>query len=414
MNFLDRRRKKHHQRFFKPGYSHPTFFLHPTAKRKQPNKGPPSKWLRNLCGKWGEALLVVAAAQANADIKNSVTNTTSSKRCGDIHWWHKFLSQAEKTGDTFLQSVSTKDRLGKGDYIRCFLAIYRANGFSTKGQGKIGTATIRRALTNITSHFENEGHPNPVRNGGGKLIPNIDQLLKTYKLDDPAPKRQPPLPLTFFKQFLEMKETPTCEAISQLFCGGLFFAMRSWEYSKSDEENPRTELLTIDDVKFYNKNGNELKSKRHLAHYVKLIFRNQKNGKKMESQYRLRSNTNSKLCPVRIWYSIVKRIEGYKNTSCKTPVNMVIVNGKKTLIRSSAVWQHVKMAVTIIGEDTLKVKASEVGTHSSAYIFRNHAMAKQHRPKRHHDLSWLALERLREVHLLHSYSGFRHRQYLKQ
>jgi len=83
----------------------------------------------------------------------------------------------------------------------------------------------------------------------------------------------------------------------------------------------------------------------------------------MESQYRLRSNTNSKLCPVRIWYSIVKRIQGYKNTSGTTPVNTVIVNGKKTLIRSSAVRQHVKMAVTIIGKDVLKVKASEVSTH---------------------------------------------------
>jgi len=84
----------------------------------------------------------------------------------------------------------------------------------------------------------------------------------------------------------------------------------------------------------------------------------------MESQYRLRSNTNSKLCPVRIWHSIVKRIEGYKNTSGKTLVNTVVVNGKKTLIRSSTVRQHVKMAVTIIGGDVLNVKASEVSIHT--------------------------------------------------
>jgi len=110
---------------------------------------------------------VVAAAQADADIKKFVTNKTISKRCEDIHRWHKFLSQAGKTGDTFLQSISTNDRFGKGDYIRCFLAIYWANGFSTKRQGKIGTTTIRRALTNITSHFKNEGHPDPVRKEEG-------------------------------------------------------------------------------------------------------------------------------------------------------------------------------------------------------------------------------------------------------
>jgi len=34
---------------------------------------------------------------------------------------------------------------------------------------------------------------------------------------------------------------------------------------------------------------------------------------------------------------IVKRIEGYKNTSGKTPVITVIVNDKKTLIRSSTI-----------------------------------------------------------------------------
>jgi len=52
--------------------------------------------------------------------------------------------------------------------------------------------------------------------------------------------------------------------------------MRSCEYSKSDKEDPQTKLLTLDNVKFYDKNGNELKSKRHLAHYVKFIFRNQR------------------------------------------------------------------------------------------------------------------------------------------
>jgi hypothetical protein len=307
---------------------------------------------------------LAASAQADADTKNSVTNQTFSKRCGDVHRWKKFLAKAGKKGDTFLESISVGDRFGKSDYIRCFLVVYRINGFGTKRQGKIGTSTIHRALKNITSHFENEGHPNPIRNAGGRLNPKVDQLLKAYKLEDPAPKRQPPLPLSFFKQFSKMKSTPLLEAISQLFCGGLFFGMRSCEYSKPDEENPRTELLTIDDIKFFDDNGNEMKSNRKNAAYVMITFRNQKNGEKMESQIRLRSSTNSKLCPVLIWASIVDRILSYDNTSGKTTINTVVVDGKKIAIRSSTVRLHVKAAVTLIGEDKLKVKSSEIGTHT--------------------------------------------------
>ena len=324
---------------------------------------------------------MAASAQGDFDTNNSVTNQTISKRCGDVHRWQEYLVKVWKEDDTFLESISIRDRFGKSDYVRCFLIIYRLNGFGTKRQGKIGTPTIHRALKNISSHFENEGHPDPVRNTGGKLNPKIDKLLKAYKLEDPAPKRQPPLPLTFFKQFLEMKSTPLVEAISQLFCGGLFFGMRSCEYSQPDEENPRTELLTVDDVKFYDEDGNEMKSNRKNAAYVKITFRNQKNSKKMESQIRLRSSTNSKLCLVRIWASVIDRILSYDNTSGKTKVNTVIVDGLKTSIRSSTVQLHVKTTVTIIGKDALKVKASEIGTHTLRTSFATMLWLKKTDPK---------------------------------
>jgi hypothetical protein len=161
-----------------------------------------------------------------------------------------------------------------------------------------------------------------------------------------------------------MKSTPLVEAISKLFCGGLFFGMRSCEYRQPDKENPRTELLTVNDVKFYDEDRNKMKSNRKNAAYVKITFRNQKNSKKMESQIRLRSSTNSKLCLVRIWASVIDRILSYDNTSGKTKVNTVIVDGLKTSIRSSTVQLHVKTTVTIIGKDALKVKASEIGTHT--------------------------------------------------
>ena len=79
-------------------------------------------------------------------------------------------------------------------------------------RGKVRLAPQPFAELSQTLHRISKMKATPIPFGTEEenLIPNIDQLLKAYKLDDPAPKRQPPLPLSFFKQFLEMNELREC------------------------------------------------------------------------------------------------------------------------------------------------------------------------------------------------------------
>jgi len=312
-------------------------------------------------------LLLVTTAQADADEKRAYTEGTETKRRSDINRWKLFLSQAGKEGDTFLESIKAEDRFQQGDYFRGFLAYYRRDGFSTKGFGTIGAGRLGTALGNIASHFEDEGLKNPIRSASGKLNPALDRQFKAYKNEDPAVKRQPALPLRFFKKFIQMEATETSEAIAQLFCGGLHFGMRSCEYSRTNEKKPRTKILRVGNIKFYDKHGREMKSNRKNAEFVKITFVNQKNGQKMETQTRRRKN--SILCAVRQWAAVIDRILGYGNTNESTTINTVRVKGRLMQLTSDQVRLHVKAAVTLIGEDYLQVKASEIGTHTLRVSF---------------------------------------------
>jgi len=119
------------------------------------------------------------------------------------------------------------------------------------------------------------------------------------------------------------------EAIGQLFCGVLFFGMRSCEYTSAGETRPRTKKLTVGDIIFFNKEGRELTSDRSNTYYVKITFRNQKNSEKMKFQTRVRDSKNSELCPVKIWAKIVDHILSYSGTSSATPMQTVLINNRK-------------------------------------------------------------------------------------
>jgi len=195
----------------------------------------------------------------------------------------------------------------------------------------------------------------------------LNRQFKAYKINDPAVKRQPALPLRFFKKFIKMEATETSEAIAQLFCGGLHFGMRSCEYSKTNERQTRTKILRLRNIKFYNKLGRELTSHRKNAEFVKITFENQKNGQKMETQTRRRKD--SILCAVRLWATVIERILSYNSTDENTTINTVRVDGRLRQLTCNQVRLHVKTAVTLLGEDYVQVKASEIGTHTLRVSF---------------------------------------------
>lgn len=139
--------------------------------------------------------------------------------------------------------------------------------------------------------------------------------------------------------------------------------MRSCEYSYTSE-GIRTEIIKLENIKFYSKDGLEVHHNRQAAQKVKIIFPNQKNMEKMEPVIRSRAKESSKLCPVRAWGAIFDRISGYKGTTGKTTVNTVEINGKLMKIDSATIRERIRMAVKAIGEKKLGFTAKEIGTHS--------------------------------------------------
>ena len=170
--------------------------------------------------------------------------------------------------------------------------------------------------------------------------------------------------MSFYKSFASMKATNISEAIGQVVGGALHFGMRSCEYSKPDEKHPRTKILRLCDIKFYDKHGTEIKTSRRKAYMIKLTFRNQKNGVKNEVQIRYRPTKKSSMSVIVLWAKIVERIESYSESTPETTINAFEENGKMKFFSSASVRKHIKAAVTIIGEDILGVKPSEIGTHT--------------------------------------------------
>ena len=330
----------------------------------RPNKRSPSGVLRDLRGKLGESLLVAVCNQAENDAARATTSSTESKRIGDVFRWQLFLSEAGKEKDLFLKKVRSGERFQHCDYVRGFLVEYRYNRFRTKASGEIKVEQLNRALSNIAQAFRNEGLRDPSRDQDGKRHPKISSLLQTYSNEDPPVNRQPPLPMSFYKSFASMKSTNISEAIGQVVGGALHYGMRSCEYSKPDEKYPRTKILRLCDIKFYDKHGTEVKTSRRKAYMVKLTFRYQKNGVKNEVQIRYRSTKKSSMSVVVLWAKIVERIESYNESTPETTINAFEENGKMKFFSSASVRKHIKAAVTIIGEDILGVKSSEIGTHT--------------------------------------------------
>ena len=65
--------------------------------------------------------------------------------------------------------------------------------------------------------------------------------------------------------------------------GALAFAMQSCEYSTTSEKNPKTKRLQLRNIIIYAAGGTKMNQFFHMAKYVKITFKNQENGEKMET-----------------------------------------------------------------------------------------------------------------------------------
>ena len=193
---------------------------------------------------------------------------------------------------------------------------------------------------------------------------DIYSLFKAYEEGDPPVKQQASLPLSVFNKMLQNASNPLQRAIAELAYGALFFAMRSCEYSKTNEKNPKTHILCLKDISFYDCKGHPVTKHLHKAHAVKITFPNQKNGEKDESIIRYAHRSKTGPDPVAIWAAIVTRIQSYEGTNEDTPINTVCVRHRLFKITNVQIRKYVKFTVRRMGFRRLGLHPSDVGTHS--------------------------------------------------
>jgi hypothetical protein len=165
-------------------------------------------------------------------------------------------------------------------------------------------------------------------------------------------------------------------AHGHLLVGAMFFAMRSCEYSQTQQADGirKTKIVTIEHVRFFTTTSDGHNKElphdtpfkiMHKATFVSITFVSQKNGKRMETITQHRT-TNGPICPVVSWVFTVCRILGYDKTTVKTTVNTFFdtTTGKLGWITAKQSRECLRSTVRIIGQHKLGIDLNRVGTHS--------------------------------------------------
>ena len=140
--------------------------------------------------------------------------------------------------------------------------------------------------------------------------------------------------------------------------------MRSCEYLKVHGER-KTELLQVADIHFF-QNKQDITSNLpslHLADFICITFREQKNGIKHET-ITLSRTDDPILCPVVQAAAIIRRILSIPGTSPHTTLN-TYNSGRHTYgLTSDTAIQRLRRKATQIGSDRLGFQATDIGLHS--------------------------------------------------
>ena len=226
----------------------------------------------------------------------------------------------------------------------------------------------------MAAAFRQEGHADPRLDCAGEMNFHLTRQIKHYKnIDDPV-KQRSALPIRVYEFIAISGGTHVQEATNELITGALFFGMRSCEYSQVPTRDEQvTKLLQLEDLHFYDVENKQLdqqdKFLHRTAHTLTITFKNQKNRKKQ--QVIPITKSNNKLCPVKIWAQIVKRLWSYVDTTMQTDVNVVRIPrcAETFVVTKRNVETKLKSAVLALGEDSLGVKAIDTGCHSIRATF---------------------------------------------
>ena len=170
------------------------------------------------------------------------------------------------------------------------------------------------------------------------------------------------------RKMLEVATTLWDKATAWLLIGAIFFAMRSCEYLETNiaEEKRRTRILRLRNVVF-KKDGRIVPHSSPVlasADLVIVTYEYMKNDRR-DVQIHMFATSCVVLNPVVAWAKTVSRIWTYPGTTADTKVcTFQLQNEKLILLKSADVRDKLRSIISLIGEDVLGFKASEIGLHS--------------------------------------------------
>lgn len=265
--------------------------------------------------------------------------------------------------DPFLSHLALQQQT---TLLLAFGAAYRKNRFTRKRPNPPGHGTIGAAIDSVAKTYREHGRTSPLHGPSGERLLQVKQFLDGLKNLDPPPKRQKAVPLSMIRAGLtRSSNSPLQQAMSELFCGAIFFAMRSCEYLNV-QGTRRTKLLRVRNIRFYIGRRLLHHSSRELdrADSVSITFEFQKTGIR-DSVITQHANDDPLVCPVLSWIKIVRRVLSYHGSSSDSPVNLAKdAHGNVVSVSSDQALQYLRQLATELGPDVLGFTADEIGTHS--------------------------------------------------
>jgi len=209
--------------------------------------------------------------------------------------------------------------------IRClcgFLHALRRGDFSPTGD-QIKGKTAKTAIIHVAATISASGGKDPRLDKSGKPSLLIERQINSYKKVDPKTKHQKAIPPEVYRFILRRATLPRNQAVANLLCSALFFAMRSCEYSKTQRHHEKqTRTIRPCDITFIK--GNKILSHDHphlhKADIVIVTFGPQKSDAHRDKSIPQEATSDDELNPVWHMAHTIRRLRSYPGYDKEWPI----------------------------------------------------------------------------------------------
>ena len=200
-----------------------------------------------------QANLTRLYAAARRDSATGILDQTQKVRLR--HWthWSHFCRTLHNDLDPLLQGVPTPTRVA---LLQAF-ARYVHEGHAGRGH-TVRSGSVQDALCAIGKIFELDLRPNPIYKEGshGRYWEPLNNMLRTYRCDDPRSSPQLAVPVTLPQHLLDTATScPFEQATADLINIAFYYLLRVGECTPPCTNTTNTKAFTVRDVTFRTATG---------------------------------------------------------------------------------------------------------------------------------------------------------------